>query len=62
MLIADEHLQRDENGQQPKRHRQHGPAFFGRGLVPDEIGADAVHDETGGNEEADDDMRQPVGK
>ena len=62
VLIADDHLKRDENGQQPQRHRQHDSPFFGRVPSPDEIGADAEHDETAGNKEADNDVRQPVGE
>jgi len=46
VLIADDHLQRHEDAQQPERHRQHGPPLFEVAACNDIACANREHDET----------------
>ena len=60
VLVAQKDLQRHENGQQPQRHRQHRARFGDEPLAQQIEGADADHDEAGGDVEADHRVRQPI--
>ena len=62
MLIAEKNLQRHERRQQPKGHRQHRARFDDEAPAPQIEGGDADDDKGGSDIEADDRVRQPIGK
>ncbi len=53
-------LQRHQHDQQVQRHLDHQLAFLGRSLAADQIGADAEHDEAGGDVEGGHVVGEPV--
>ncbi len=60
--VAEEQLQRHEEGQQPERHREHDPALVHEAPAPDDVGGHAQHHEAGGHVEGDDRVRQAIGE
>jgi hypothetical protein len=62
VLIAEKDLQRHQHDQKIERHAHHHAGVFGRPPAPQQPGADAHHDEGGGDVKSGDVVEQPVRK
>ena len=62
VLVAEKHLQRHEDRQQPQRHRQHAAAFLDKAAAAQIKGADADHDKAGRDVESHDGVGEAPGE